>query len=63
VNNPPRCTCPLKTDQSGQVVRAMTDQLCPIHGSKKQAPGNCPTCGNPIVQTVEVAREMVEKKR
>jgi hypothetical protein len=60
MTTPPRCTCPLKTDQSGQVVRAMTDQLCPVHGSKKQELPHCATCTcekPPIVQTPQTAAE------
>jgi hypothetical protein len=57
----PRCTCPTTRSPSGEPVRYL-DQACPVHGQKTT--GCCPTCGTvraPIVQTIEVAREMVEK--
>lgn len=40
-----RCTCPTKIDDHTRaVVRAMTDQLCPVHGTKRQELPHCPTC-------------------
>jgi hypothetical protein len=29
------CTCPTKFDANGQVVRAMSDQRCPVHGQRQ----------------------------
>ncbi len=54
--NEPRCTCPTTRSPSGEPVRYL-DAACPEHGQKGRC---CPTCGNPIVQTPEVAREMVQ---
>lgn len=39
----PRCSCPTKFDERQQIVRAQTDQKCPVHGWRP--PGRCPTCG------------------
>lgn len=57
-----KCTCPTKFDANGQVVRAMSDQRCPVHGPKAQPLPHCPscTCGKaPIVLTPEVAAQQV----
>jgi hypothetical protein len=51
----PVCTCPRLTGEHGEAVR-YTDQLCPVH-----KPRNCQSCGAPIVQTVELAREIAAK--
>jgi hypothetical protein len=62
-----RCTCPTKFDAAGQVVRAMSDQRCPVHGPRAQPLPHCPTCtcgvGAPIVQTPEVAAAQVAPRR
>ncbi len=58
-----RCTCPHQYDErSGDTVRAMIDQRCPVHGPKAQDVKHCPTCtcgGAPIVQTPEIAAALV----
>lgn len=56
-----RCTCPTHYDAAGHVVRAMSDQRCPVHGPKAQPLPHCPTCtcgGAPIVQTPEIAAQL-----
>lgn len=63
--NTPRCSCPTRYDErTGDIVRAGTDWLCPIHGHTDAA-GKCKACGQavPIVQTIEVARAQAEGKK
>lgn len=39
------CTCPLKTDAQGVVVRAATDVFCKLHGSMSREMVPCKACG------------------
>lgn len=57
----PACTCPTKLDSQGQIVRAYLDANCPVHAQPAGAK-HCPACGNPIVQTPEIARRMAEEQ-
>jgi hypothetical protein len=63
----PLCSCPYSYDDNRQLVRVALDSACPIHANRKaeREPPHCPSCSCgldvPIVQTVEVAREMVKK--
>lgn len=38
------CTCPLKTDAQGVVVRAATDVFCKLHGSMSREMVPCKAC-------------------
>jgi hypothetical protein len=63
----PLCSCPYSYDDNRQLVRVALDSACPVHANRKADLPHCGSCtcdskAVPIVQTPQIAREMVKKE-